>query len=110
MELSLKNTSRSKLETTFLGCKFLNENHNHNQNHNHKCFCVGVQVLFPNIFLHILHGQWSAGQVLIFVLNSLRDDNFPLRMVEDITIWDQRKKDSLTVWLSEQNHLVFFLL
>ena len=41
----------------------------------------------PTYFLHILQGQWSVVQVLIFVLNSLRDaDFYLLSLVEDPTI------------------------
>ena len=37
------------------------------------------QSYIPNIFpyfLHILKGQWSAAQLLVFVLNSLKDAYF----------------------------------
>ena len=48
----------------------------------------------PTNFLHTLQGQQEAAQVLIFVLNSLREENFLLSLIEDSTIWEQGKKDS----------------
>ena len=58
--------------------------------------------------LHILQGQETAVQVLIFVLNSLRDVEFLLRSVGDPTIWEQGKKDSLS--RGKQYDLVSFLM
>ena len=47
-------------------------------------------------FLHILQGQQSAAQVLIFVLNSFRKIPFPqnffLSLVDGPIIWEHRKK------------------
>ena len=37
---------------------------------------MGQMNLTLTTYLHILQGQWSAVQVLIFILNSLRDVEF----------------------------------
>ena len=62
----------------------------------------------PIYFLHILQGRRSNAQVLTFVLNSLRGAEFLLSLVEDPTIWEQGKKDSLS--RDKQYDLVFFLM
>ena len=52
--------------------------------------------ILPTYFLHILQGQRSNAQVLIFVLNSLREADFLLSLVEDPTICEQGKKHCLS--------------
>ena len=66
----------------------------------------------PTYFLHIScifyksRGQINA-LVLIFVLNSLRKAEFLLSLVNDPTIWQQGKRDSLS--RDRKYDLVFFL-
>ena len=65
----------------------------------------------PTYFLHILQWQWSNAQVLIFCLFFLiswEKQNFLLNLVEDPTIWEQGKKDSLS--RDKRHDLVFFLM
>ena len=58
----------------------------------------------PTYFLYILQEQWLIAQVLIFVLNSLRDT----KLVEVPRIYGQGKKDCLN--LDNHYDLVFFLM
>ena len=57
-------------------------------------------------FLHIRQGQQSNAQALVFVLIPWEKQNFLLSLVEDPTIWEQGKKDSLS--RDKQYDLVFF--
>ena len=54
----------------------------------------------PTYFLQILRGQQSNAQVLLFVLNSLREAEF--------FIWEQGKKNR--VLRDKRYDLVFFLM
>ena len=50
----------------------------------------------------------SNAQRLIFVLNSLREAEFFVEFVEDLTIWEQGKRDSLD--RDKEYDIVFILM
>ena len=56
----------------------------------------------------IFYKDRSNAQRLIFVLNSLREAEFFVEFVEDLTIWEQGKRDSLD--RDKEYDIVFILM
>ena len=56
----------------------------------------------------IFYKDRSNAQRLIFLLNSLREAEFSVEFVEDLTIWEQGKRDSLS--RDKEYDIVFILM